>query len=239
MLHNKLNKNKVVKYIFNIHENRNLRFSNHLILSIAVKRFTLLFIATITLTVNLYSQSDGLQPKWQLKDFAIDLNKLVTPPSQLWVGSGYTTVNPVLGSVLGTADVMSPPISGRNFSFEALFVTNGDTIRDHFVWGSKPNNILYTGGTWQPDRIIRRGTYHRMHLNGLISFEIISHLIPFADKSGFMIRYEVRNRTDKKLELNLIPLLDPGKPSSIPLNKWGYPLAPWGYSTPPYGYLPP
>lgn len=176
------------------------------------------------------------QAKWQLKDFAIDLNKLVTPASQLWVGSGYTTVNPVLGSVLGTADVMSPPISGRNFSFEALFVANGDTIRDHFVWGSKPNTILYTGGTWQPDRIIRRGIYHRMHASGLISFEIISHLIPFAGRSGFMIRYEVKNLANKKLTLTLIPLVDPGKPVLYSLKKWGFILPPWGYSQAPYGY---
>lgn len=176
------------------------------------------------------------QAKWQLKDFAIDLNKLVTPASQLWVGSGYTTVNPVLGSVLGIADIMSPPISGRNFSFEALFVANGDTIQDRFVWGSKPNTILYTGGIWQPDRIIRRGIYHRMHSSGLISFEITSHLIPFADRSGFMIRYEVKNLTDRKLTLTLIPKVDPGKPVLYPLKKWGFMLPPWGNSQAPYGY---
>lgn len=162
------------------------------------------------------------QPKWQLKDFAIDLNSLVTPPGHLWVGSGYTSVNPVLNSVLGVGDVMSPPVSGHGFKFEARFVVNGDTIRDHFVWGSKVRNILYTGGQWQPDRIIRRGTYHRMHEGGLISFEINSHLIPLADRAGFLIRYEVKNRTAVNMDVAMIPLINTGKPAAYPLKEWGF-----------------
>jgi hypothetical protein len=204
-----------------------------------IQLFTFFLVAIIAFTTNLLAQPGVSHARWQLKDFSIDLNKLVTPPSQLWVGSGYTTVSPVLGSVLGTADVMSPPISGRNLSLEGLFVANGDTIRDRFVWGSKPANILYTGGSWQPDRIIRRGIYHRMHAAGIISFEIISHLIPLADQSGFMIRYEVRNKAAKELKLALTPLLDPGKPSLYPLNKWGFTTPPWGYSPAPYGFLLP
>ena len=162
------------------------------------------------------------QSKWQLSDFAIDLNRLVTPPNHLWVGSGYTSVNPVLNSVLGVGDVMSPPVSGHGFKFEALFIANGDTIRDHFVWGGKVRNILYTGGQWQPDRIIRRGTYHRMHAGGLISFEIRSHLIPLADRSGFLIRYEVKNRTSAPLDLAMVPLITTGKPAAYPLKEWGF-----------------
>ncbi|MRG48605.1 hypothetical protein GFS24_26040 [Chitinophaga sp. SYP-B3965] len=162
------------------------------------------------------------QSKWQLKDFAIDLNALVTPPNHLWVGSGYTSVNPVLNSVLGVGEVMSPPISGNGFKFEARFVVNGDTIRDHFVWGSKIRNILYTGGQWQPDRIIRRGTYHRMHEGGLISFEINSHLIPLADKPGFLIRYEIKNRTAVNMDVTMIPLINKGKPAAYPLKEWGF-----------------
>jgi hypothetical protein len=204
-------------------------------LPLPVKRIIFFSLFIISFAGNASAQS----PRWKLADFAIDLNKLVTLPGQLWVGSGYTSVNPVLGSVLGTADVMSPPISGRNFSFKAMFIANGDTIRDQFVWGSKPNNILYTGGTWQPDKITRRGIYHRMHASGLISFEIISHLIPFADRSGFMIRYEVRNNSARQLNLALVPLLDPGKPALYPLDKWGFTTPPWGSSPAPYGYLPP
>ena len=162
------------------------------------------------------------QPKWQLSDFAIDLNGLVTPPGHLWVGSGYTSVNPVLNSVLGVGDVMSPPVSAHGFKFEALFIANGDTIRDHFVWGGKVRNILYTGGQWQPDRILRRGTYHRMHAGGLISFEINSQLIPLADRSGFLIRYEVKNRTAAALNLVMTPLITSGKPAAYPLKEWGF-----------------
>lgn len=162
------------------------------------------------------------QPKWQLSDFAIDLNRLITPPGHLWVGSGYTSVNPVLNSVLGVGDVMSPPVSGHGFKFEALFIANGDTIRDHFVWGGKVRNILYTGGQWQPDRIMRRGTYHRMHAGGLISFEINSHLIPLADRPGFLIRYEVKNRTAAALNLVMTPLITTGKPAAYPLKEWGF-----------------
>jgi hypothetical protein len=176
---------------------------------------------------------------WRLSDLAIDLNKLVTPANQLWVGSGYTTVNPVLGSVLGVADVLSPPFSGRNFLLKALFVANGDTIRDQFVWGSKPDNILYTGGSWQPDRVIRRGTYHRRHAGGVISFEIVTYLIPLADRMGFMIRYEVKNRASAPLAIRMIPSVDPGYPSVIPLKDWGFMPPPWGTSPAPYGFSPP
>lgn len=202
-------------------------------------RSTVLFLVMMSLVINIAAQPQRAKPQWKLSDFSIDLNKLVTPAAQLWVGSGYTTVNPVLGSVLGTADLMSPPISGRNFSFKAMFVANGDTIRDQFVWGSRPNNILYTGGSWQPDRIIRRGIYHRSHTSGVISFEIISHLVPLADRSGFIIRYQVRNLGDKKLQLSLIPIVDPGKPSTIPLKEWGFVPPPWGSAPAPYGFLPP
>ena len=170
----------------------------------------------------LFAQPHSSVSRWQLSDFAIDLNKLLTPPAQLWVGSGYSTVNPVLGSVLGVADFMSPPISGRNLSLEALFVANGDTIRDRFVWGSKIDNILYTGGSWQPDKIVRRGVYHRMHARGPLSFEVVSHLIPLADRSGFMIRYAVKNWGTEPLDLKMIPLLRPGKPALFPLDKWGF-----------------
>ena len=162
------------------------------------------------------------QSRWKLADFAVDLNGLVTPPGHLWVGSGFTSVNPVLNSVLGVGDVMSPPVSGRGFKFEARFIANGDTIRDHFVWGSKVRNILYTGGQWQPDRITRRGTYHRMHEQGLISFEINSHLIPLADRPGFLIRYEVKNRAAVALNLDMIPLITEGKPAVYPLKEWGF-----------------
>lgn len=162
------------------------------------------------------------QPKWKLEDFSVDLNRLVTPPGHLWVGSGYTSVNPVLNSVLGVGDVMSPPVSGHGFRFEARFIANGDTIRDHFVWGGKVRNILYTGGQWQPDRVLRRGTYHRMHEGGLISFEINSRLVPLADKPGFLIRYEVKNRSAAALDLAMIPLVTPGKPAAYPLKEWGF-----------------
>lgn len=162
------------------------------------------------------------QSRWQLTDFAIDLNRLVTPPNHLWVGSGYTSVNPVLNSVLGVGDVMSPPVSGHGFKFEALFIANGDTIRDHFVWGGKVRNILYTGGQWQPDRVIRRGTYHRMHAGGLLSFEIRSYLIPLANRAGFLIHYEVKNRTAAPLNLAMIPLITSGKPAVYPLKEWGF-----------------
>lgn len=162
------------------------------------------------------------QSRWQLADFAIDLNRLVSPPAHLWVGSGYTSVNPVLNSVLGVGDVMSPPVSGHGFKFEARFVANGDTIRDHFVWGGKVRNILYTGGQWRPDRVIRRGTYHRMHAGGLISFEINSHLIPLADRAGFLIRYEIKNRTAAPLDITMVPLINAGKPAVYPLKEWSF-----------------
>jgi hypothetical protein len=202
-------------------------------------RVLLFSLVAVSSTGRGYAQSGAAQSRWKLSDFAIDLNKLVTLPGHLWVGSGYTTVNPVLGSVLGTADIMSPPLAGRNFSLKALLIANGDTIRDQFVWGSKINNVLYTGGTWQPDRITRRGIYNRQHAKGIISFEIVSHLIPFADKSGFMIRYEVRNKGANTLNLEVVPLVDPGKPAFLPLNTWGFVTPPWGSSPAPFGYNPP
>lgn len=179
------------------------------------------------------------QANWQLKDFAVDLNKLTTPPSQLWVSSGYTTVTPVPGCVLGTADILSAPISGRNLALSAVIVANGDTIRDRFVWGSKPSNVLYTGGWWQPDQIIRRGIYHRKHGDGVISFVIQSHLIPFADKAGYMIRYEIKNMSDQPLDIEVLSALNPGKPSLIALDKWNFNMPPWGTSPAPFGFLEP
>lgn len=160
------------------------------------------------------------QTPWQVSDFALPLNQIVSAPEQQWVNSGYTTVRPALHTVCGVRDFISPPFSANGFSLNVTFTANGHTFAD--IGDFKGDNSIYSRGHWQPDRIERLGTYHRVHNGQQLSMAFRSDLVPLFGQTGFVLKLTVQNRTDSMLTLAATTGLDPGNLLNLPLEKWGF-----------------
>ncbi|MBE9511771.1 MAG: hypothetical protein IMY71_12920, partial [Bacteroidetes bacterium] len=160
--------------------------------------------------------------KFSLDNFSIELSSLLSPPNHIWVTSGYSTVTPSCLTVLGVNECISPPYAAREFNLMVEMTVNGHKIKDISSYGKGDVGLLYTGGIWKPDKILRRGTYHHFIDGKLISFRVISELVPLFNKAGFLVKAEITNRTDSILDFHLDPIVCPGKPNYIPLNNWAY-----------------
>lgn len=165
--------------------------------------------------------------KFKLEDFSIRLEKVLSAPNHIWVNSGYTTVNPKNLSVMGVNDFFSPPFGTKGFNFLVSLKADSIMIPDGPDYGKGDVGLLYSAGTWYPDKISRTGTYHHFKGNLLYSFSVKSELIPLFGKSGFMEKITVTNRSDHSVNLNLNIALNPGELLNEPLSKWGYSLFRW------------
>jgi len=164
--------------------------------------------------LNTYSQ------KFQLKDFAIPLSALVQTQEHIWVNSGFSTVSPIQNTVTGVRDFISPPFAARDFSFKLNFVVNNHLVPDAGSFGKNDCGLLYSGGTWQPDRITRNGTYNYITDEGLISIYVTTELIPLYGNAGFVLKCKIKNRNAKIITVQITPDINPGKPDFYPLNNW-------------------
>jgi hypothetical protein len=166
--------------------------------------------------------------QWQLADFAIPLHEILLSPAQIFVGSGYTTVCPLAGTVAGVGSFFSPPFAASNFSMKVKLVINGKPIDDTGQWGGGYDGLLYANGVWQPDRIVRTGFYHRQVDQRLVSFRITTELIPLYGRAGFLLKYTLHNRTPESLRVQVTPGVQPGSVLVQPLHAWGFfpPVAP-------------
>ena len=160
--------------------------------------------------------------KYKLEDFSLNLNSSLTPPNHLWVSSGWSTVNPISTTVMGVGDCIGAPLAGKDFKLFVTLEANGHQIKDVGSTGKGDVGLLFQGGQWQPDKIIRKGTYNYLIDNNLISFGVQSELIPLYNRTGFIIKYTIRNRTGTALKIKVSPEITPGNPNYIPLNSWTY-----------------
>ena len=160
--------------------------------------------------------------KYSLEDLSLDLNSSLSPSNHLWVMSGWSTVNPVSNTVMGVGECFGPPMAGRDFRLIMTIEANGHQVKDIGSVGKGDVGLLYSGGKWRPDRIIRYGTYHFLVNNDLISFAVKSELIPLFGRTGFLMKITLKNRTEKSMKIKLLPDVSPGKPSVNPLNKWNF-----------------
>ena len=165
---------------------------------------------------NSYSQ------KFQLQDFAVSLSALVQPEEHIWVNSGFSNVSPKQNTVTGVRGFISPPFAATDFFFKLNFVVNDHLVPDAGSFGKNDCGLLYSGGTWQPDRIIRNGTYHQITEAGLISIYITSELIPLYGDAGFMLKCSIKNRDTKKISVKMVPEIKAGKPDYYPLDSWKF-----------------
>lgn len=160
------------------------------------------------------------QPAWRPTDFALPLPRNFGNPNQLFVGSGFTTVAPRFGTVAGVGGFFSPPLAATGFELGVFFEINGRRVGDT----GRPwlDSLLYAGGQWQPDRLVRRGTFHRLWPEGLVSLGLRTDLVPLADQPGFLLKISVTNRTDRPLRVGVVPQVGAGRPARVPLDRWGF-----------------
>jgi hypothetical protein len=165
--------------------------------------------------------------KFKLNDFAIRLEQLTSAPNHVWVNSGYTTVNPKALSVMGVNDFYSPPLGAKGFNFSVSIKADSISINDGPDYGKGDVGLLYSTGTWFPDKIVRTGTYHHLKGNQLYSFSVKSELIPLIGKSGFMEKIIITNRSDHDVQIQINSAVQPGDLINEPLSKWGFGIGRW------------
>ncbi len=159
---------------------------------------------------------------YQLSDFAFDLRRCTSHPDHIWVGSGSCVCSPIPDCTCGVRSVYAPPFSAGDASLRFQFSANGHSIVDDGNKGKNDCGILFAGAQWQPDRIVRQGTYHFRTAQGLISFSVRSETVPLFHMPGVLVKIGVRNRMDVPLHLDITPLVDPGCPHWIPFDEWDY-----------------
>lgn len=160
--------------------------------------------------------------KFKLEDFGIPLEQITSGPGHIWVGSGHTTVNPENLTVMGVKEFFSPPFAAKSFSLKINITIDSLSVPDRGSYGKGDVGLLYSGGTWFPHKIVRKGTYHHWKNGQLISLSVTSELIPLFDQSGFIEKVSITNRTERSLAIALSADIQPGIPSFIPLDSWGF-----------------
>jgi hypothetical protein len=157
---------------------------------------------------------------YQVDDFAFDLRRLV-PYAEPWVGSGRTTVLPRLDSVCGVGGFYGPPYAVGESSLEVELEADGVVLADRLRPRGGARGLLFAGGTWYPDRVVRHGTYHQYDNGKLSSFSVESTTTPLWSRAGYCLRIDVRNRGDRPLDLAIRPRLQ-AEPRLVPLGEWGW-----------------
>ncbi len=160
--------------------------------------------------------------KFKPGDFGIALEQITSGPGHIWINSGHTTVNPENLTVMGVNEFYSPPFAAKSFSLKINIMIDSLSVSDRGSYGKGDVGLLFSGGTWFPHKIVRKGTYHHLKNGQLISLGVTSELIPLFDKSGFIEKVCITNRTERSLSIALSADIQPGIPSFIPLDSWGY-----------------
>jgi hypothetical protein len=171
----------------------------------------------------------------RLDDFAFDLNACLAPPAHLWVKSGRCTVSPLERSVAGVKGFHAPPFAARDLELRFAFTADSHVIVDNGDVYAGTTGLPFAGGIWRPDRIIRRGTFHRVIGGRLISFAVESCLVPLAGRAGFLVSLTVRNRSERRVRLEIQPCLQPGCPDLAPLASYNWDWPPPGHPAAPAG----
>lgn len=179
-------------------------------------------LALITALLLFVHSTGKAQEKFALDDFAIALNQITSAPQHIWVNSGYTTVNPQYNTVMSVKEFFSPPFAAKNFNLSIELEAGSLLIKDVGSFGKGDVGLLYAGGVWYPHKIVRHGTYHHLKNDKLISLGVTSELLPLFEKSGFLLKISIKNRSNSSIHLKLLPTLVPGNPTFVPLDEWSF-----------------
>ena len=159
---------------------------------------------------------------YQADDFKLDLRACVSPAHQIWVTSGYSTCSPLTETAAGVLGCFSPPFAAGDTKLSFEFFADGHKIHDTGDKGKNDCGLLFSGGFWYPDRIVRTGTYHYNVSDRLLSIGVTSELVPLSKKAGFLVKLTLLNRADTPVSLDITPLLTPGTPHVYPLSNWEF-----------------
>lgn len=162
------------------------------------------------------------------KDFSLNLSANLAPPNHLWVNSGWGTVSPVWPTVCGVGECFSPPFAARGLKLLMNFKADGHSLVDNGNYGKGDCGLLFAGGTWRPDFIERKGTYHHLIDGRLISLKVTSRLYPLLKRAGYLLSITILNRCGRRIRIEAHPNIEPGSPSRLPLDKWTYCVPPPG-----------
>ncbi len=102
------------------------------------------------------------------------------------------------------------------------FELDGRRITDDGNFGKGDCGLLYSGGTWKIDRIVRTGTYHHRADGKLYSLSVTSELFALRDRAGFALRISVRNRCGRPVKLLAKIASCKASPAIVPLSQWDY-----------------
>ncbi|WP_406055333.1 MGH1-like glycoside hydrolase domain-containing protein [Kribbella sp. NBC_00889] len=160
-------------------------------------------------------------PPYSLDDFSFDLRRAV-PPAEIWVGSGTGTVTQLSGTVCGVGGWFAPPYAAPDSRLTVSFEVDGRSIVDAARPGAGDRGLLPTGGTWRPDRLTRRGTYHHYADGELVSLAVESTLTPRHGSPGYELVLTISNRSGNTHEVVIEPELLPTRARQVPLSGWGW-----------------
>jgi hypothetical protein len=160
-------------------------------------------------------------PPYALDDFAFDLRRAV-PPAAIWAGSGTATVSQLPGTVCGAGGWFAPPLAAPDSTLSISFDLDGHRVVDAARPGAGNRGLLPAGGTWRPDRIVRRGTYHQYADRRLTSLAVESTLVPAYNSPGYVLTLTIRNRSANTHRITVDPELAPTQVRDVPLADWGW-----------------
>lgn len=158
-------------------------------------------------------------PPYCLDDFGFDLRRAV-PPAGIWVRSGTGTVTQLANTVCGVGGWFAPPQAAPDSRLTIAFEVDGRRIVDEARPGAGDRGLLPSGGTWYPDRLVRRGTYHQYADGRLTSLDVESTLV--AGAAGYELVLTVRNRSADVHQITVLPELAPTRVHRVPLSAWGW-----------------
>ncbi|MFD3401932.1 hypothetical protein ACFWUU_14680 [Kribbella sp. NPDC058693] len=159
-------------------------------------------------------------PPYALDDFAFDLRRAV-PPAEIWVGSGTGTVSQLAGTVCGVGGWFAPPLAAPDSRLTISLEVDGQRVVDLARPGAGNRGLLPAGGTWRPDRIVRRGTYHQ-YADSLTSLAVESTLTPYHGSPGYALTLQIRNRSSNTHQITVCPELAATEAHQVPLSEWGW-----------------
>ena len=154
--------------------------------------------------------------------FKLDLRKSTAPANHIWVNSGYSTCAPLPNTVMGAEGCFSPPFAAKDTMLSFEIEANHHVIPDTGNMGKNDCGLLFAGAEWRPDKIIRRGTYHYVADEKLLSLNVVSELVPLTGKAGFLVKVSIRNRGKDNVDIKVKPLIKAGHPSIFPIGKWEF-----------------
>lgn len=97
---------------------------------------------------------------FRLEDFSMDLRKCTAPWKYIWVNSGFSTCALRKETVTEAQGLYAPPFAAPDTALSFSLEADGHSIEDTGNKGKGDCGLLFAGGTWLPDRIARKGTYH-------------------------------------------------------------------------------